>query len=77
MSQNSRERDLETVIAYMAPDFEFDVTYTHFENRSTFVAKVYEWDHEDYSHTQAEKDATPEITGTLEDGQVTFNVPTF
>lgn len=71
-----RERAVERIFGWIAPDAARDIEYTHFENRSTFAARVYEWDYEDHDHEQWEKDTYPELTGTVEDpGQVTFNVP--
>lgn len=72
----AREAAVDRILDWIAPDNDREVTFTHFENRSTFVAKIYEWDYEEHDHTQEEKDDTPELTGTVEDpGQVIFNVP--
>jgi len=71
-----RERAIDRIFEWLAPDNGRHILYTHFESRTTFVAKVYDWDYEEHFHTQQEKDDTPEITGVCEDaGQVTFNVP--
>ena len=74
---NDRERAVDRIIDWIAPDNDRDITYNHMPAKTMFGVRVYEWDYEDHDHTQQEKDETPVLVGWVDaDARtVTFQVP--